>query len=89
MYAGVVNNLASLYRTQNKLDEAASLYRESLAIIGRHIESTALALTEQQQLSLGRTARFYLDSYLSCVLQRGALQVDVTAAYRVVLAWKG
>jgi tetratricopeptide (TPR) repeat protein/CHAT domain-containing protein len=85
-YATSLNNLALLHLSVGDYTRAEPLYRQALATIVAHGEATAIVQDEAGQLAHWRSVRDYLDSYLSCLLQRNG-EADV--AYQAVLAWKG
>ncbi len=82
----MLNNLASVNQFRGDRAAAAPLIREALDAIEHHVAATAVVLTEQDQIALAHAQRFYLDNYLSCLLEIGDSADD---AYRAVLNWKG
>ena len=85
-YAASLNHLAALYDDRGDHARAGPLFRQALEIVRRHVELTAAALSERQQLAMARTMRFCLDGYLSPPPQG---QDAAAATYAEVLAWKG
>jgi tetratricopeptide (TPR) repeat protein/CHAT domain-containing protein len=81
-----LNNLAVYHELQGDFPRAVPLFEQALAIMSDHLEASAMVLTEQQQLTYRRHLRWYLDGYLSSILQTEA---DGASAYRAVLGWKG
>lgn len=69
-------------------DEAGALryYERALTIVVKHLESTAVALTEAGQLDMSRSVQYALNSYVSIQLRMGG---GAAEAYRAVLNWKG
>lgn len=85
-YALSLNNLAGLYDTTGNDARAEALYRQALEISFRLLEVTALTQAERQQLAMGRSVRYQLDSYLSLAVRAQKFQ---RAVYAQVLLWKG
>ncbi len=79
-------NLAAARRAQGKDAMAAEDYKRALSIVRKHLNVTAVSQSEQQQLAMMRTARLYLDEYLSLMIGLSAPRDDL---YVEVLAWKG
>ena len=81
-----LNNYGFLYRATSNFVKAESLYRQSLSNTANLLERTSLVQSERQQLAMGQSLRFQLDSYLSCALEAEQFGEQ---AFRQVLAWKG
>jgi CHAT domain-containing protein/Tfp pilus assembly protein PilF len=84
--AASLTNLGGLLETTGDFAAARPYFKQALAIVSGHLEATALALSERQQLDQSRTVQGYLDNYLNCL---SSIDGQGDAAFRAALAWKG
>lgn len=85
-YARSLNNLAFWHSLQGDHVRAEPLYREALRITQASVELAASGQSERQQLEMARSVRYYLNGYLSFVIQARKSGRD---AYDFILPWKG
>jgi len=85
-YATVLDGLATHYKAIGNYSKAESSSREALRITRSHLERTADAQTEQQQLAFAQYCQLKLNRYLTITLGSKARAEDV---YPEVLSWKG
>lgn len=85
-YAKCVYALANLQAWRQEWDQAERLAREALEIHRTHLQQTAAAQSERQQLASAEDTRSELDLYLSVALRA---REGVGRAYDQVLRWKG
>ncbi|MCH7725661.1 MAG: CHAT domain-containing protein [Planctomycetes bacterium] len=81
-----LNNLGYLYRAMGDYAKAEPYCRQSLLSTLNLLEQTSLVQSERQQLAMGQSFRFQLDSYLTLALEANQFGEQ---AFRKVLAWKG
>ncbi len=85
-YATSLHNLASLYHRMNDHQRAAPLYNKSQVLTQSQFNSTAIVLSEQQQLAMYQAARFQLDDYIGCSL---SMNPQPQGAIEQIVALKG
>jgi CHAT domain-containing protein/Flp pilus assembly protein TadD len=85
-YARSLNNLAMLYTSQRAYTKAEPLAKEAVLIMRQHLEDSALAQSERQQIAHRAVSDFYWNNYL---LSTTTLPATTTAAYDLALSWKG
>lgn len=85
-YAEAQNNLAGLYERMGDYAGAEPLYRQALATARDGLDTASLAQPQRQQLAMGQTYRYYLDTYLSLGVTSGDFATEIFAE---VLSWKG
>ena len=65
---------------------AEPLVRQAVTITLRHLDNSANALTEQQQITMNQSVRHRLDNYIACAL---AMAPEPTNVVEQLVAWKG
>jgi CHAT domain-containing protein/tetratricopeptide (TPR) repeat protein len=85
-YATNLDALGTLYLALADYAKAYAYSREALRITRSHVQQTADAQSEQQQLSFSRYCQLKLNRYLTIGL---AARADAEEEYGEVLAWKG
>jgi tetratricopeptide (TPR) repeat protein len=83
--AKCLQDLADVYAAQGDFEKAREAAHAGLEIDRRHLEQSAAAQSEREQLAASQDMRNRLDLYLSAALRSGG-QVG---AYQHVLGWKG
>ncbi|MEM0927165.1 MAG: CHAT domain-containing tetratricopeptide repeat protein, partial [Planctomycetota bacterium] len=85
-YTRCSNNLASLYFTQGDFKKANAIFAAVLDTTTAHLESTAEALSESEQIAMASSLRYQLQNQFNCVFD-GKLPADGVVGQR--LRWKG
>jgi CHAT domain-containing protein/tetratricopeptide (TPR) repeat protein len=85
-YAITVGNMGIVYQAMGDLPRAEECYRQALAVFRRHLQLTAAAQSERQQLAMAEPFQGYLRFYVAVALAAGDF---ADSAYRQMLGWKG
>jgi CHAT domain-containing protein/Tfp pilus assembly protein PilF len=85
-YATSLDNLGTLYGSRGEPERGWPLCRQAVQIMHQHLDLTARAQSERQQLVMTERLRYFLDNSLSFFAR---IKDAGEAVYPEVLAWKG
>lgn len=86
VYATATFNAASLFMKMRRYADANSFYQKSLEISHKLVGSSAVVLSERQQIAMSQLSLSRLDGYLSLVFESGRFHREAASE---VLRWKG